>query len=187
VEKLRERYSLPAIGLHWIIFALVFCGWALGTYVSELPFSPEKLRYISWHKWIGVTVFMLAVARLAWRIYRPAPPLPESMPAWQRRAASTVHAALYVLLIVIPLTGWLFSSAAGVPTVWLGIVQLPDLLQKDKALADALRLVHVSLNWTLLVLVIGHAAYALKHHFVDRDEVLARMMPAVRPRPRSGS
>ena len=178
------RYSAPAIGLHWTIFALVCCGWTLGQYMSGLDFSPQKLRYISWHKWIGVTVFMLVVMRLAWRLYRPVPPFPASMHAFQRHAATAVHWLLYVLLIVIPLTGWLYSSAAGVPTVWLGLVQLPDLLEKDKSLADALREVHVSLNWMLLVLVVGHAAFALKHHFIDRDEVLARMIPALKSRTR---
>jgi cytochrome b561 len=150
--------------------------------MSGLPFSPQRLRYISWHKWIGVTVFMLAVARLAWRVYRPVPTLPESMSAFQQLAARMVHAALYVLLLAIPVTGWLYSSAAGVPTVWLGLVQLPDLLHKNKALADSLKLVHVCLNWTLLVLVAGHVFFALKHHFIDRDDVLARMLPLVRSR-----
>ncbi len=176
------RYSSPAIGLHWVIFVLVCSGWALGQYVSGLQFSPQKLRFVSWHKWIGVTIFMLAVIRLAWRMYRPAPPLPASTPALQRRAAAIVHAALYVLLIAIPITGWLYSSAAGVPTVWLGLVQLPDVLQRDKALAASIRQVHAMLNWTLFVLVVGHAFFALKHYFVDRDDVLARMLPIAKRR-----
>ncbi len=99
------------------------------------------------------------------------------MPAWQRRMAAATHVLLYVLIIIIPLTGWLYSSAAGVPTVYLGIVQLPDLVAKDKALATQLKLVHVTLNYTMLTLVIMHAAAALKHHFVDRDDVLRRMLP----------
>lgn len=185
MKQREERYSGPAIGLHWVIFVLVCCGWGLGIYMSELPFSPQKLRYVSWHKWIGVTIFTLAVVRIAWRIYRPAPPLPASMAAWQRQAARIVHLVLYMMLILIPLTGWLYSSAAGVPTVWLGLVQLPDLLHKDKLLADTLRLIHESLNRTLLVLVLGHAAYALKHHLIERDDVLARMIPLLRRRTRS--
>ena len=184
MQEPTPAYTRTAIGLHWIIFVLVLCGWTLGQYMVDLEFSPEKLRYVSWHKWIGVTVFAFAVTRLAWRIYRPAPPFPASMSAVQRRAASIVHAALYTLLIITPITGWLFSSASGVPTVYLGAVQLPDLLHKDKPLADLLTQVHATLNWTLFVLVCGHAAFALKHHFVDRDGVLARMIPALRPRAR---
>lgn len=178
------RYSSPAIALHWIIFGLVSCGWALGLYVSGLQFSPQKLRYISWHKWIGVTVFALALLRLAWRIYRPPPPLSVSLSNLERRAAAVVHALFYVLLLAAPITGWLYSSAAGVPTVWLGLVQLPDLLHRNKPVAETLRQVHASLDWALLVLVVGHALFALKHHFIDRSDALSRMLPLLKPRSR---
>ena len=174
---LPTRYTRMAVALHWIIFVTVLCGWALGQYMSGLPFSPQKLRYVSWHKWIGVSAFLITVLRLTWRAYRVPPPLPLTMNAVQRRAALMMHAILYLLLIVIPISGWLFSSASGVPTVYLGLVQLPDLLHKDKALAGILRQVHSALNWALLLLVCGHALVALKHHFVDRDGVLARMIP----------
>ena len=184
MQDLPPGYTRTAIALHWIIFATISCGWALGQFMSGLPFSPQKLRYVSWHKWIGVTVFALTVSRLAWRMYRPAPPFPASLSALQRRAARAMHAVLYALVIVIPLSGWLLSSALGVPTVYLGLVQLPDLLHKDKAVSDALRDVHAVLNWTLLVLVCAHAAVALKHHFMDRDSVLARMIPFLKPPPR---
>jgi cytochrome b561 len=175
-----DRYTDIAISLHWLIFLLVACGFSLAVYMVDLPLSPQKLKYFSWHKWTGVTVFLLAVARVAWRLAHPAPALPAAMPAWQQRAATAIHALLYVLILVIPLTGWLYSSAAGVPTVYLGLVQLPDLLARDKVLADQLRLVHVTLNYTMLTLVIIHAAAALKHHFVDRDDVLKRMLPWVK-------
>lgn len=178
------RYSAPTIALHWLVFMLVCCVWALGQYMSELPFSPQKLRYISYHKWVGVTVFALVLMRLAWRIYRPPPPLPVSLSPLERRAAAVVYTLFYVLLVAIPITGWLYSSAAGVPTVWFGLLQLPDVLQRDKAVADALRQVHSSLNWALLILVGGHVLFALKHHFVDRNDVLSRMLPLLKPRSR---
>ena len=184
MPDLTHGYTRTAIALHWIIFLTIACGWALGQFMTGLPFSPQKLRYVSWHKWIGVTVLVLTISRLAWRVYRPAPPLPASMSARQRRAAHVMHVALYALVIVIPLSGWLFSSALGVPTVYLGLVQLPDLLHKDKALSDVLRQVHATLNWTLLVLVCGHAAVAFKHHLVDNDGVLTRMIPFLKPRSR---
>ena len=180
MQQPHSTYTRTAIGLHWIIFFLIACAWPLGQYMSGLPFSPQKLRLIAWHKWLGITVFMLALLRLAWRLYRPPPPLPLN--GLQRRAAGAVHALLYVLIILIPISGWLFSSAAGLPTVYLGLVQLPDLLHKDKALAEALNQVHAMLNWTLLVLVCGHAAHALKHHFVDRDGMLVRMIPLLKAR-----
>jgi len=173
----QPRYGTVAIGLHWLMFVLIAGGFGLGTFMVDLPLSPDKLRYFSWHKWIGVTVFLLAVVRVAWRIAHAPPALPAAMPAWQCRAAHASHAALYALVLVIPLTGWLYSSAAGVPTVYLGWVQLPDLVGRDKALAGTLGSVHVTLNYGLLGVVLVHAAAALKHQFVDRDGVLLRMLP----------
>ena len=176
-----ERYSVPAIGLHWILFLIIAASWALGFYTADLPFSPQKLKYVSWHKWAGVTIFVLAALRLAWRLAHPPPPLP-SMPAWQLRGATAIHALLYAFMLVIPITGWLFSSASGVPTVWFGLWQLPDLVDRNKAAADLLRTVHATLNWTFAAIVLGHVAFALKHHFVDRDDVLRRMLPFLRSR-----
>lgn len=178
----KNPYGTTAIALHWLIFTLIACGFALGLYMVDLPLSPQKLKYFSWHKWIGVTVFVLAVARLAWRLTHPAPALPATMPMWQQHAAAANLVLLYVLILAIPLIGWLYSSATGVPTVYLRLVQLPDLLAKDEALAELLRFVHVILNYTMLLLVIIHAAAALKHHFVDRDDVLLRMLPFVKLR-----
>jgi len=173
----RHAYSALAIGLHWLVFALVVGNWLLGPYMADLPLSPQKLRYFSWHKWIGVTVFLLAVFRLAWRVSHRPPPLPVAMPHWQRHLARASHFALYLLILAIPLSGWLYSSATGVPTVYLGWVQLPDLVGRDKALAEFLKQAHIVLNTTLLAVVVIHVAAALKHHFVDHDEVLARMLP----------
>src|SRR5436190_18688420 len=102
-----NRYTASAIALHWIIFVLIAGGWALGSYMSELPFSPQKLKYVSWHKWTGITIFMLASLRLMWRLGHRVPALPP-MPQWQSRAAVVVHALLYTLILVIPITGWLF-------------------------------------------------------------------------------
>ncbi len=124
-----------------------------------------------------MTIFLLVVFRLGWRLTHPAPALPEHMPAHLRRAATAAHWLLYALMFVIPISGWLMSSAKGFQTVWFGIVPLPDLLPKDKALGNALAEVHEALNFTLLGLVVLHAAAAVKHHFVDRDDVLTRMLP----------
>ena len=165
------RYTSTAIALHWLIAALIVCGFTLGLSMVDLPLSRQKLQWYSWHKSIGLTVFLLSCARLAWRRWHPSPP-PPPMPDWQ----------LYVLPLVIPVSGWLYSSATGVQVVYLGLVPLPDLVPKDKGLAAVLRICHVTLNFTLLTLVCVHAAAALKHHMIDRDTVLWRMFPAVRPR-----
>jgi cytochrome b561 len=171
-----NRYSTTSIVLHWLTAMLIVCGFTLGLSMVGLPISRQKLQWYAWHKWFGITVFLLTCARLAWRQWHPAPALP-SMPAWQLRAAFVSHSALYVLLLAIPLSGWAFSSASGVQVVYLGLVPLPDLLPKDRRTAAILLLVHQTLNFTLLTLVCLHVAAALKHHFVDRDTVLTRMLP----------
>jgi cytochrome b561 len=170
-------YTRTAIALHWLIALLVLGLFPLGIYMSDLPFSPSRLKLYSYHKWMGVTVFLLALARLLWRLKHPAPPAPALLPAWQRIAATATHHLLYLLLLAVPLSGWLMSSAKGFQTVYLGIIPLPDLLTKDKALGDALQLLHQMLAFTLGALVITHLTAALKHYFVDRDEVLGRMIP----------
>lgn len=172
-----ERYTSTAVVLHWLVFVLIAAGAGLAFYMTDLPFSPLKLKYYSWHKWIGVSIFIAVVVRLAWRLRHPAPPLPAGTPAWQLRAAHGAHFMLYLLLVLIPLSGWLYSSAAGVQTVYFSLVPLPDLLARDKALAETLKALHGILNNTLFALVAVHAGAALKHHFIDRDGVLARMLP----------
>ena len=181
----RHRYTGTAIGLHWIVVILIVTAWAVGLTMVDLPLSPQKLKLYSWHKWIGVSIFLLTLARLAWRAAHQPPTLSHSIPAWQIRAAAVSHALLYALLFAIPLSGWLFSSASGVPVVYLGLVQLPDLVGRDKALAGLLKQVHVVLNWTLFVTACIHVTAALKHHLVDRDDVLARMLPFL-SQPRQG-
>lgn len=170
-----KRYSKIAIGLHWAIALLIFSAFPIGLYMHDLKLSPTKLHLYSYHKWIGITVLMLALLRVLWRATHKPPAL--HLARWQEAASGIVHGLLYLLIIAVPMTGWLMSSAKGVKTVWLGILPLPDLVAKDKALGHILSNVHTALNYTLLVLVLLHIAAALKHHFVDRDDVLLRMLP----------
>jgi cytochrome b561 len=174
-----EHYNRGAITLHWVTAALIVANLLLGLSMVALPISPRKLHWYLFHKSIGITIFLLTSLRIAWRTIRPHPE-PVPMPRWQRRAARASHALLYVLLFVIPLSGWLYSSATGVQVVYLGLVPLPDLLGKDKALGDALRIVHVGLNSLLFAVVCLHVAAAIKHHFIDRDAALIRMLPIVK-------
>jgi cytochrome b561 len=175
-----ERYGRPAIVLHWVTAALIIANWLLGLSMVPMHISPRKLQWYLVHKSIGLTVLLLSSLRLGWRAVRPPPP-PVAMPRWQRRAASASHALLYVLLFAIPLSGWLYSSATGVQVVYLGVWPLPNLVPKDRALGDALRLVHVSLNALLFVVFCLHVAAAIKHHVVDRDAALVRILPFVKP------
>jgi cytochrome b561 len=170
------RYGGVAIALHWLTVVLVVANLTLGVSMVPLPLSPRKLQWYAWHKWIGITVFIVTCLRLAWRkSHRPPPLVP--MPDWQRRVADTSHLLLYTLLTLIPISGWLYSSSTGVQVVYLGLFPLPDLVPKDRTLATILKWTHYGLNSTLFALVVVHALAALKHHFIDRDGTLTRMLP----------
>ena len=172
-----NRYTRTAITLHWAIALLIFTAFPLGVYMHDLPLSPNKLQLYSYHKWIGVSIFLLAMLRISWRITHRPPPLPSGMPQWEKIAAHATHYLLYVLIFAIPLSGWLMSSAKGVQTVWFGVLPLPDLVSRNKELGELLKEVHESLNFLLLGLVLAHAGAALKHHFIERDDILVRMIP----------
>ncbi len=174
------RYTPAAITFHWIVAALILFNLCFGLYTVGLPLSPQKLRFFSFHKWIGITIFVLASARLLWRLFHPAPALPAAMKPWEAMAAHVSHVLLYILFFAAPLTGWLFSSASGFQTVYLGVLPIPDLLQKNKELADVLRALHRWINYSMAAVIVVHAAAALKHHFIDRDDVLVRMLPLSR-------
>ena len=171
------RYSAPAMLLHWMIAALIFGLFPVGLYMSDLALSPRKIELYAWHKWFGITVLLLAVLRLLWRIGHRPPELPASVPRWQAAIADALHRLLYLFILAIPLSGWALSSAAGVQVVWWGVLPLPSLLAPDHALARQLAEVHEWLNFTMAALVVAHVGAALKHQFVDRDGVLLRMLP----------
>lgn len=175
------QYTRTAIALHWLVAVLIFGGFGLGLYMHELPFSPQKLKLYSYHKWIGVSVFLLVLLRGAWRITHTPPEIAPGTPPWQRIAAHATHWALYALMLAIPLSGWLHSSASGFQVVYFGVIPLPDLVGKNKALAEQLAEVHELLAFTLMALVVLHLAAAIKHQFIDRDGTLMRMFSVRRP------
>ena len=177
----RSTYSPVAKALHWAMALGIFGLVVLGSVMSDMEFSPEKLQYFSWHKWAGVTIFMLVWVRLVWRLISPPPAYPNSMPLNVQRLAHAGHIALYAFMLIIPISGWLMSSAKGVSTVWFGIVPLPDLISKDKALGHLLEEVHGTLSWIMVTLIAGHMLAALKHHFIDHDDTLRRMAPFTQP------
>ncbi|MEO8408697.1 MAG: cytochrome b [Oxalobacteraceae bacterium] len=139
--------------------------------------TPTKLKYFSWHKWLGVTIFALACLRLLWRLTHAAPAYPAGMAAWQQKAASNLHGLLYVLMLAIPLSGYFYSLAAGVPVVYLGLIALPVWIAPDPELKVLLKTVHYALDMTLLGVVGLHVLAALKHHFIDRDGIFKRILP----------
>ena len=178
IETAAPQYTSTAKVLHWLIALMIIGLFALGQYMSDLSMSPSKLQLYSWHKWAGVTVFLLVLIRLGWRLLHTPPALPAQMSKPQRLASHIGHAVLYLLMLAIPISGWLMSSAKGYQTVWFGVVPLPDLIGKDKQIGEALAELHESLNGLLMLIVTIHALAALKHHFIDRDDVLIRMLPS---------
>ena len=169
-------YTRSAIFLHWFMALALTANFLLGLTMSDLALSPQKLQFYSWHKWAGITLLGLVTLRLIWRaMNRPPTLLPG--PVWQLRTAKFSHALLYVLMFAIPLSGWLMSSAGGFTVTYLGILPLPDLVSKNKALFELLKETHEILNFSLLGVVALHALAALKHHFIDRDASLYRMLP----------
>lgn len=175
-----EHYTRTAIFMHWLVGLGMIGTLAVGLYMVDMPFSPGKLQIYSWHKWAGMTLLVLSIIRLAWRLSHPAPELPESMGPLSRLAAHAGHWVLYFLMIAIPLSGWLMSSAQGFPVVWFGVLPLPDLVAKNAELGAILKNVHVILNYTLIVVLIGHIGAALQHHFIKKDTVLIRMLPFIK-------
>ncbi len=171
-----KRYQASSILLHWLMALALVANFTLGVSVHEMDLSPMKLKMLAWHKWAGMSLLALVTLRLINRlIFRPPPP--EPAPLWQQRAASWMHAALYVLMFAIPFSGWLVTSAAGIPMIYLNLWELPQLLPKNLEWADGLKEIHEALNQALLTLVIVHVLAAIKHHFFDRDNTLVRMLP----------
>lgn len=173
-----KRYTTTAIALHWLIAVLIVGAFTLGLVMTDIPgFSPTKLRYYSWHKWAGVTVLLLAALRLLWRLKNRPPALAASMPAWQQSAAHGLHHLLYLLMFAVPVSGYLYTLAAGVPVKYFGLFQLPVFYAKNPALADIFKPVHYWLTMTMAALVVLHLLAALKHQILDRDGTMRRMLP----------
>lgn len=174
-------YAKPAIAMHWIVALLIFAAFGLGLYMTDIPgFTPTKLKLFSYHKWIGITVLIFAVLRVLWRLMHPAPGPVPGMPKWQHAAAEAAHVGLYLLILAVPLTGYLLSVAAGVKVVYLGLWELPMPFDKSDALKDIFSMAHEWLNWSMAAIVVLHILAALKHHVVDRDGTLRRMAPFLR-------
>lgn len=176
----RDRYDRTAIALHWIVAALALAQIALGWWMIEIPKDPPGLRapWFNLHKSIGMTIGLLMLARLAWRLRHPAPPLPASMPRWQVLAAHTNHWLLYACLIVQPIIGYLGSSFTKYPIKYFGYT-LPRWGWDAPALKDLCSTAHFWLACTITALVALHVGAALKHLLLDRDGVFQRMWPRV--------
>lgn len=171
-------YNWLARQLHWFMAALILFIFLLGLTMTALPLSETRLEMITWHKWAGMTILALAFVRLLWRMATPHPSLTNpAIPPLMEQAAKLGHIALYLLLFIVPLLGWAYSSAAGFEVNLFQMIRLPDLVAKDKALAETLALLHEIAAWSLMALVAGHILAALIHHIRYDDPVIRRMKP----------
>jgi cytochrome b561 len=184
------RYGAVAMTFHWVIALTILFNIWFGNYVHGMADDdPNHFEYVQIHKSIGLTVLVLAVLRLVWRIFDPPPILPAGMPAWERWGARLSHWSLYGLMIAIPLAGWALvsSSPLGLPTFWFGLFEWPhlpylsDLPRAEKsALRPQIFAAHSILATVLLYVFAVHVLAALKHQFWDRDTVLKRMLPGTK-------
>jgi cytochrome b561 len=168
------RYDRVAAGLHWLTAALVITLILLGLGAEPLKDRIDEFAVLILHKWLGMTVFVLTLARLVWRLGHRPPPLPDTTPAWQRTVAPAVHWVLYAFLLAMPVLGYLLSSGGPYPLNWFGLFDVPKA-PVTKSLADAAHSAHVIGGITMAVLVTAHIAAALWHQFIQRDRLIARM------------
>jgi len=183
-----KRYGAVAMMLHWLIAIAIITLLVVGKYMVDLPDQdPNKFALFQLHKSSGLSVLVLSVLRIVWRLVNVVPPLPASTPLWQRWAASCSHLVFYVLIIVIPLSGWAVASASplGIPTLWFGLFEVPGLpglqgLPDQKGTEEFFEGAHELLGNLMILLLIVHVGAALKHHFWDRDAILRRMLPLTR-------
>ncbi len=172
----KAGYGLVHWVIHWATAGLVFWLFYLGWTMVDLPLSPQKFQDYALHKSLGLTVLALVALRLLWRRLNPVPPLPDGMARHETILAKATHHGIYLLLLLIPLTGWLYSGATASPANYFGFFAVPDLLPANETMGHVLKLIHLYAGYLLALATTMHVAGALKHHFVDRDTVLTRML-----------
>ncbi len=172
-----DSWGAVAKSFHWLLALLIFFQLALGTIAEEARLSPLKLDLFVWHKSIGVTILLLVILRLAWRLNNPLPSMPAGTPAWETKLARIGHILLYVLMFAVPMTGWWVSDTSRIPFKAFWLVPVPDLMVANRDMSELAGEVHGALTKLLLLVVVIHIAAALRHHFLLRNQVLTRMLP----------
>ena len=183
LRNTQERYGAMASVLHWLMAVVLIALVVLGLYMTSLPdvgFDTRKIALILYHKELGILALVLAALRLAWRVVNALPKLVEYLPEWQKVIARFVHLCFYALMFALPVTGWIMSSAAGIPVSFFGLFELPDLVSYSDRLFRTFIEIHKWLGYALIVLILVHAGAALRHHLVLKDETLKKMWTGMR-------
>lgn len=173
----KNRWSTVSISLHWLMALLIAALFMLGWMASTWHLSPLKLKLFVWHKSLGLVVLGLVLVRIFWRLIAARPAWPSAMSMLERKLASIAHGLLYLLMVAMPLSGWLINSAANIPFRMFGLVRIPQLVAADESMRALAETAHLALFWLFVAVLVLHIAAALKHHFVDKDEVLRAMLP----------
>ncbi|MGH8032534.1 MAG: cytochrome b [Luteimonas sp.] len=182
LKNTHDRWGAVSQTFHWLIVLLIAGLAIVGLVMGDLPKTPRWFWVYTLHKSTGITVLVLLVLRLGWRLYAGAPDPVPATPSWQRRVATLTHWALYALVLAIPLSGWLYDSASGLrPFKYFGLFTMPKLVAPDESTRDAALGVHQWGFWILLALVAMHAGAAFYHHLFKNDATLVRMLPRRRP------
>lgn len=168
------HFGLVAILLHWVMAIIIIGLLASGLYMVGLQISLQKLKLYGWHKEYGLLVLGLVIIRLCWRLINTTPKL--SLPWWELLAARLVHWAFYGFMIAMPVTGWLITSAAGLPASFFNLFTLPNLIAPNPELLPVFEAIHQWLGYALIATIVLHMLAALKHHFINKDDILRRMM-----------
>jgi cytochrome b561 len=174
LKNTQSHFGLVSILLHWSMAILIIGMLALGLYMVPLPIGLEKLKLYGWHKEVGFIVLALTLFRFFWRMSNITPHL--SLPFWEVLAARAMHWAFYGLMFAMPISGWLITSAAGLPASFFGVFTLPNLIGPDEASRHLFQWVHEWLGYGLIAAIMLHASAALKHHFINKDDILRRMI-----------
>ena len=177
IKNSKEQYGLVAILFHWIMALIIIGLLAVGLYMVRLPIGLWKLKLYGIHKEFGALILFLIILRFAWKLINTKPVLPDYMPKWQQIAAHGVHHALYLVVFIMPITGWLTSSAAGLSVSFFGLFTLPDLVSADPVWQENFATAHEILGYTLIVLLGMHVGAVFQHYLFHKDNLLRRMWP----------
>jgi cytochrome b561 len=172
-----QTWGSLSIGLHWLTLILILGLATAGLLMTDMPNGPLKIQVYTLHKSFGLSVLALTVLRLLWRLFSITPAMAANTPTWQATVAKLTHATLYVLLFAMPISGWLYNSAAGFPLKYFGLFKLPKLSAYDLQLKELAGNAHETFFYILALLMLVHAGAALKHHYLDKDNTLTRMLP----------
>lgn len=184
LKNTADRWGAVSQSLHWLVVLLITAIAVIGLLMTDMSNGPSKIKIYALHKSLGLTLLTLVVLRLLWRLYAGAPRPVEGTPRWQERIASLTHWALYALMFAMPISGWVFNSAAGYPLQYFGWFNLPRIAPRGEDLARLSHEIHEYGFWLLLALVLAHAAAAFYHHLFQNDDTLRRMLPGAGLAPR---